>query len=136
MISVNEGMSSSPGVASSANWLDGAAWLALTTSFSRRHIRLVGESAKARASARSMRPERTSCVDGGRMPAVEVMLNTKLIADLIERGNFSGVKEAMEKSMAEGSQTFEEALAQLIRSGRIDRAEGLGTLQARPFSSA
>src|SRR5256885_4005395 len=64
-------------------------------------------------------------VDGGRMPAVEVMLNTKLIADLIERGNFSGVKEAMEKSMAEGSQTFEEALAQLVRSGRIDRAEAL-----------
>src|SRR5256885_7424253 len=47
-------------------------------------------------------------VDGGRMPAVEVMLNTKLIADLIERGNFSGVKEAMEKSMAEGSQTRSE----------------------------
>ena len=47
------------------------------------------------------------------------------IADLIERGNFSGVKEAMEKSMAEGSQTFEEALAQLVRSGRIDRAEAL-----------
>src|SRR3989442_2522139 len=35
------------------------------------------------------------------------------------------VKEAMEKSMAEGSQTFEEALAQLVRSGRIDRAEAL-----------
>jgi twitching motility protein PilU len=47
-------------------------------------------------------------VDGGRVPAVEVMLNTKLVGELIEKGDFSGVKEAMEKSMAEGSQTFEQ----------------------------
>ena len=46
-------------------------------------------------------------VAGGRMPAVEVMLNTKLVSELIEKGDFSGVKEAMEKSLAEGSQTFE-----------------------------
>ena len=36
---------------------------------------------------------------GGRLPAVEVMLNTKLVSDLIEQGDFSGVKEAMEKSL-------------------------------------
>jgi twitching motility protein PilU len=47
-------------------------------------------------------------VEGARVPAVEVMLNTKLVAELIEKGDFSGVKEAMEKSMAEGSQTFEK----------------------------
>ena len=46
--------------------------------------------------------------------AVEVMLNTKLVAELIEKGDFSGVKEAMEKSMADGSQTFEQAIAKLI----------------------
>ena len=63
--------------------------------------------------------------DGGRMPAVEVMLNTKLVAELIEKGDFSSVREAMEKSMAEGSQTFEEALAHLILEGKIDRKEGL-----------
>ena len=84
---------------------------------------MLGELSAALKGVISQRLVRT--VDGGRMPAVEVLLNTTLIADLIERGNFSGVKEAMEKSMAEGSQTFEEALAQLIRSGRIDRAEGL-----------
>ena len=84
---------------------------------------MLGELSAALKGVISQRLVRT--VDGGRMPAVEVMLNTKLIADLIERGNFSGVKEAMEKSMAEGSQTFEEALAQLVRSGRIDRAEAL-----------
>ncbi len=62
---------------------------------------------------------------GGRMPAVEVMLNTKLVSELIERGDFSGVKEAMEKSMAEGSQTFEQDLARLITKGVITRDEGL-----------
>jgi twitching motility protein PilU len=50
---------------------------------------------------------------GGRIPAVEVLLNTKLIAEMIERGDFSSIKEAMEKSMAEGSQTFEVDIARL-----------------------
>jgi twitching motility protein PilU len=62
---------------------------------------------------------------GGRVPAVEVMLNTKLVSDLIEQGDFSGVKEAMEKSLAEGSQTFEQDLARMITSGIITREEGL-----------
>ena len=61
----------------------------------------------------------------GRTPAVEVMLNTKLVADLIEKSDFSGVKEAMDNSMAEGSQTFEQDLARLILTGKIDRKEGL-----------
>ncbi len=64
-------------------------------------------------------------VAGGRLPAVEVMLNTKLVSELIEQGDFSGVKEAMEKSMAEGSQTFEQDLARLISQGTITREEGL-----------
>ncbi|MBX3618459.1 MAG: PilT/PilU family type 4a pilus ATPase [Rhizobacter sp.] len=62
---------------------------------------------------------------GGRRPAVEVMLNTKLVAELIEQGDFNGVKEAMEKSLAEGSQTFEADLARLIGEGAITRDEGL-----------
>ena len=53
------------------------------------------------------------------------MLNTKLVGELIEKGDFSGVRDAMEKSMAEGSQTFEEDLARLIREGRMDRKEGI-----------
>ena len=61
----------------------------------------------------------------GRMPAVEVMLNTKLVSDLIEQSDFSGVREAMEKSMAEGSQTFEQDLARMITEGTITRDEGL-----------
>ena len=62
---------------------------------------------------------------GERMAAVEVLLNTKLVAELIERGDFSGVREAMEKSMADGSQTFEQDLARLITEKRIGRKEGL-----------
>jgi twitching motility protein PilU len=62
---------------------------------------------------------------GGRIPAVEVMLNSKLVSELIEQGDFSGVKEAMEKSLAEGSQTFEADLARLITTDMITRDEGL-----------
>lgn len=62
---------------------------------------------------------------GGRVPALEVMLNTALVAELIEKGDFSGVKEAMEQSMAEGSQTFEEDIARLINTDVVTRAEGL-----------
>jgi twitching motility protein PilU len=62
---------------------------------------------------------------GGRIPACEVLLNTKLVAELIEQGDISGVKEAMEKSLAEGSLTFEADLARLITEGTITREEGL-----------
>ncbi|MFZ5520771.1 MAG: PilT/PilU family type 4a pilus ATPase [Pseudomonadota bacterium] len=62
---------------------------------------------------------------GGRIPAVEIMLNTKLVSELIEKGDFTAVKEAMDKSLAEGSQTFEQELARLIGEGLITRDEGL-----------
>lgn len=84
---------------------------------------MLGDLASALKAIISQRLVRTKT--GQRLPAVEVMLNTKLVSDLVEHGDFSGVREAMEKSMAEGSQTFEETLAQLILSDRIDRKEGL-----------
>jgi len=84
---------------------------------------MLGDLASALKAIVSQRLVRTKA--GERLPAVEVMLNTKLVADLVEQGNFSGVRDAMEKSMAEGSQTFEEALAHLILSDKIDRKEGL-----------
>ena len=62
---------------------------------------------------------------GGRIPVIEILLNTKLVSELIEKGDFSGVKEAMEKTIVEGSQTYEEHFAQLIRAGSITREEGL-----------
>jgi len=62
---------------------------------------------------------------GGRAAACEILLNTQLSAELIEQGNFPGVKEAMERSIAEGSQTFEQDIARLIREGAVTRDEGL-----------
>jgi twitching motility protein PilU len=62
---------------------------------------------------------------GGRLPAVEILLNSNLVAELIEQGDFGGVKEAMEKSLADGSRTFEEDIARLINSGQVSREEGL-----------
>ncbi|MCH8181022.1 MAG: PilT/PilU family type 4a pilus ATPase [Proteobacteria bacterium] len=62
---------------------------------------------------------------GGRIPAVEVLLNTQLVSEMIERGDFSGVKEALEKSMAEGSQSYEQDIARLIEEGTVSRDEGL-----------
>jgi len=84
---------------------------------------MLGDLAAALKAVVSQRLLRT--IHGGRAPAVEVMLNTKLVAELIEKGDFSGVKEAMEKSMAEGSQTFEQDIARLITDGTVDKKEGL-----------
>lgn len=64
-------------------------------------------------------------IAGTRTATVEIMQNTKLVSELIEKGDFSGIQEAMSKSMAEGSQTFEEDIARLITTGVVDRKEGL-----------
>ena len=62
---------------------------------------------------------------GGRIPAVEVMFNNNLVAELIAKGDFHGVQEAMEKSIADGSIIFEEAIAKLVNERKISREEGL-----------
>ncbi|MCE2691069.1 MAG: PilT/PilU family type 4a pilus ATPase [Rubrivivax sp.] len=62
---------------------------------------------------------------GGRVPAVEVMMNTKFVGELIERGDFNGVRDAMEKSMTPGSQTFEQDLARMVLAGQVSRDEAL-----------
>ena len=54
-----------------------------------------------------------------------MLLNTKLVADLIGKGDLPGVKEAVEKSLAEGSQSFEQDIARLIGENIISRDEGL-----------
>ena len=84
---------------------------------------MLGDLSAAVKAIVSQRLLRTQ--DGGRAPAVEVMINTRLIADLIEKGDFSGVQEAMENSMAEGSETFEVALSRMITAGVVSREEGL-----------
>ncbi len=84
---------------------------------------MLGDLAAALQAVVSQRLLRT--VRGDRMPAVEIMMNTRLISEMIEHGDFSGVKDAMEKSIAEGSQTFEADIARLITEGVIERQEGL-----------
>jgi twitching motility protein PilU len=84
---------------------------------------MLGDLSSALKAIVSQRLLRTT--SGSRTPAVEVMLNTKLISELIEKGDFSGIKEAMENAMAEGSQNFEQDIARLITEGTVDRKEGL-----------
>lgn len=64
--------------------------------------------------------------DGQRTPAAEVMLNTKHIAELMEKGDIDGIREAMQKSLSPGSQTFEQALYELYTKGVISLDEALG----------
>ncbi len=68
---------------------------------------------------------------GGRSPAVEVLLNTRHIAELIEKGDINEIKEAMEKSLSPGSQTFEQDLFKLYRSGEITLEEALANADSR-----
>jgi twitching motility protein PilU len=62
---------------------------------------------------------------GGRIPAVEVLLNTRHISELIEKGEINEIKEAMEKSLSPGSQTFEQALYRLLNESKITEDEAL-----------
>ncbi len=62
---------------------------------------------------------------GPRKPACEVLLNTRHISELIEKGEINEIKEAMEKSMAPGSQTFEQALFKLFIDGDITQDEAM-----------
>jgi twitching motility protein PilU len=62
---------------------------------------------------------------GARVAAVEVLLNTRHISELIEKGEINEIKEALEKSMSPGSQTFEQALFKLFMEGKITQEEAM-----------
>jgi twitching motility protein PilU len=57
--------------------------------------------------------------EGELQPAVEILLNTALIAELIKNGEITQIKEAMEQSLYPGSQTFEQSLCRLHLDGQI-----------------
>ena len=84
---------------------------------------MLGDLAASLRAIVSQRLLRTTT--GGRIAAVEILFNTKLVSELIEKGDFSGLKEVMEKTMTEGGQTFEQDIARLIVEGVVDRNEGL-----------
>ena len=64
-------------------------------------------------------------VRGTLSAAVEIMLNSRHVAELIERGEINQMKEAMEKALTPGSQTFEQALFKMLREGLITQDEAL-----------
>ncbi len=67
---------------------------------------------------------------GGRIPACEVLLNSRYITELIEKGKIDEIKEAMEKSMAEGSVTFEQDLYRLILEGLVSEDEAISNAES------
>ena len=64
-------------------------------------------------------------VDGKRVAAMEILVNNMHIAELIQRREIDKIKEAIEQSLVEGSQTFEESLLELHLAGRISKDEAL-----------
>ncbi|SIR34647.1 twitching motility protein PilU [Aeromonas sp. RU39B] len=64
-------------------------------------------------------------LDGGRRAAVEVMLGSHTVRDLVRRGEFGGLKEVMEKSRPLGMITFDEALFDLVVEGVVDEEEAI-----------
>ncbi len=57
---------------------------------------------------------------GGRVPALEVLLGSPRVKDLVQNGKLDELKETMEKSRSNGMQTFDQALFQLVRDGLIE----------------
>ena len=84
---------------------------------------IMGELAAALRAIISQRLLRATT--GGRVAAVEVLRNSKNIADLIEKGDMLALKEAIENSASEGSQTFEADLARLFHEGLVSKDEAL-----------
>ena len=57
--------------------------------------------------------------DGGRCPAIEIMLKSPLIGDLVRKGEVNEIKSVMSRSRDQGMQTFDQALFDLFKAGRI-----------------
>ncbi len=70
-------------------------------------------------------------VDGKRVPAVEVLVNSLYVSELVQKQQIDAIKEAMEQSMTDGSQTFEQALFHLYQSGRVSLEEALHNADSR-----
>ena len=66
-----------------------------------------------------------SAVDGGRAAALEILLDTPRIKELIKRGEIEAIKDAMEQGAGEGCQTFDRALFDLVSAGRVSDEDAL-----------
>jgi twitching motility protein PilU len=69
--------------------------------------------------------------EGRRVAAVEVMINTPHIQELVKKGDVMGIKEAITSSGERGIQSFDVSLRELFKSGRIDLEEALSNADSR-----
>jgi len=63
--------------------------------------------------------------NGKLIPAVEIMINTSHIADLIKNDEIDKIRDAIEQSVSPGSQTFEQALYKMFKNGQITKEEAM-----------
>ncbi|MGI9329872.1 MAG: PilT/PilU family type 4a pilus ATPase [Gammaproteobacteria bacterium] len=70
-------------------------------------------------------------IDGNRIAATEIMLNTPRIAELVQLGDIGAVKEAFYETKEQGMQTFDEALLALYRDGKVSMEEALANADSR-----
>ncbi|ATD68563.1 type IV pili twitching motility protein PilT [Luteimonas chenhongjianii] len=70
-------------------------------------------------------------IDGRRIPATEVLINTPMIRDLLRRGQVHEIKQAMEDSLEEGVESFDQCLFRLYKEGRIERETALRAADSR-----
>ncbi len=69
--------------------------------------------------------------DGKRVAAIEIMLNTPHIAELIRKGDIISIKEAIAASSERGIQSFDTALVRLVQDGRVSLEEALNHADSR-----
>ena len=69
--------------------------------------------------------------DGRRIPAVEVLINTPMIRDLLRRGQVHEIKAAMEETLEEGMESFDQCLFRLTKEGKIDMEQALRAADSR-----
>jgi len=69
--------------------------------------------------------------DGKRVAAIEILVNTPYISELIRKGEFGDIKDVMEKGATEGMQTFDQSLYDLFKKGKIDLKAALNNADSR-----
>jgi twitching motility protein PilU len=81
--------------------------------------------------ARDHRAAAGAGVDGKRVAAVELMLNTPHISELVRKGDVSTIKEAIRNSAEKGIQSFDNSLVGLYKAGRVSMDDALANADSR-----
>ena len=70
-------------------------------------------------------------IDGKRVPAVEVLINTPYLSEMIKKGEMGEIKEIMEKGAVNGMQTFDQSLYDLYKAKSISLQDALANADSR-----